>query len=261
MEENIGTGSGSVNRETNSVKDAASPKPNLEDFMTKSDGSLNVYNWVKLPEWDSFWARIFGTVYVFTKDNEILNTPHFDVYGSREDWDGIEQKGRYPLQVRFLKMQRVRLDKILIVLDQADVPKNRETASAKTAVQLAFMWMGKLLGDMGESNPYPESFNSANNQIEKRTDTAADNPQIELLEPMGGLGKVELIKALRAEVSHSINLFASLRKNSLFHFKNELMLYPSDMAAIKSLQESNFWLGQQLNNYRLEAEAQQSVNP
>lgn len=40
---------------------------------------------VKLPEWGGYWFYADG-IKVKTKDGEILNTPWFDKYKDRNDW-------------------------------------------------------------------------------------------------------------------------------------------------------------------------------
>lgn len=52
---------------------------------------LNVGGLAKLPEWEGFWFKNLktGELLVFTKDNEILDTPN-DEYKLREDWISVE---------------------------------------------------------------------------------------------------------------------------------------------------------------------------
>lgn len=57
---------------------------------------------IKLPEWKGHWYMdnadregpepvdreyVKSHIKVFTKDGEILDTPHFDKYEAREDWE------------------------------------------------------------------------------------------------------------------------------------------------------------------------------
>lgn len=56
---------------------------------------------VKLPEWVGYWfipddyafdtdlttEDIKEAVHVYTKDGDVLTTPHFDKYEAREDWE------------------------------------------------------------------------------------------------------------------------------------------------------------------------------
>ena len=47
---------------------------------------------VKLPEWGGYWFNDGGTIKVMTKDGEITDTPWYDQYKDRNDWqttDGL----------------------------------------------------------------------------------------------------------------------------------------------------------------------------
>jgi hypothetical protein len=61
---------------------------------------------IKLPEWGGYWFMdnqsrgvnapfteeyIKSNVRVYTKDGEILATPHFEKYEHREDWEVVEE--------------------------------------------------------------------------------------------------------------------------------------------------------------------------
>ncbi len=68
-------------------------------YDTKQDGmsfqeaekELDLGNLISLPEWEGFWFKdlINGQLLVFTKDNEILDTPH-EEYKLRNDWTIVE---------------------------------------------------------------------------------------------------------------------------------------------------------------------------
>ena len=47
---------------------------------------------IKLPEWSGYWFREDGRLRVFCKNGDIVDTPHYDKYNHRTDWqitDGI----------------------------------------------------------------------------------------------------------------------------------------------------------------------------
>ncbi len=65
---------------------------------------------------------------------------------------------------------RVALDVVLSRLKDAP-RKSRERSIAVTKLQEAIMWLGMDLKDMGNANPYPNSYNPANTIV----DPTADN--------------------------------------------------------------------------------------
>lgn len=69
-----------------------------------------------------------------------------------------------------IKAIRVNIDKITQLSQNLD--KSREVSLAITALQLSKMWLGKVLKELGAANPYPESRNPYNENIEPTSDVA-----------------------------------------------------------------------------------------
>ena len=53
--------------------------------------ALNDGKKVTLPEWDGYWFSDNGTIKVFTKYAEILNTPWLELFDTRNDWEIYEE--------------------------------------------------------------------------------------------------------------------------------------------------------------------------
>lgn len=63
---------------------------------------------------------------------------------------------------------RVELDKVLQSIKGLD--SSRETALAITKVQEGIMWLGMNLKRLGVTNPYPDSYNPDNTNVEPTAD-------------------------------------------------------------------------------------------
>lgn len=63
---------------------------------------------------------------------------------------------------------RVELDKILQQIKNLD--SSRETSLAITKVQESIMWLGMNLKRLGGINPYPDSYNTENTNVEPTAD-------------------------------------------------------------------------------------------
>lgn len=65
---------------------------------------------VKLSDWSGYWFSNNGQIMVFTKDGDILDTPHIDRYKDRDDWEETDGKMGFDFALRALnngkKLQR-----------------------------------------------------------------------------------------------------------------------------------------------------------
>jgi hypothetical protein len=48
--------------------------------------ALNEGKKIKVPEWKGYWFKHTGMVKVMTAEGDILDTPHFQQYIFRNDW-------------------------------------------------------------------------------------------------------------------------------------------------------------------------------
>lgn len=67
------------------------------------------------------------------------------------------------------KQLRKNLDIQLQILKNAE-RKSRERSISITKLQEAIMWLGMDLKEIGETNPYPQSYNPDSHVIEKTAD-------------------------------------------------------------------------------------------
>lgn len=59
---------------------------------------------VKLPEWTGYWfSDENGSVKVFTRTGDILNTPNYDHYNMRQDWSITDGKFGFDFAILALK--------------------------------------------------------------------------------------------------------------------------------------------------------------
>lgn len=53
---------------------------------------LNEGKKIKVPEWKGFWFKQSGMIKVFTTEGEVLDTPHFQQYIFRNDWQFLDDE-------------------------------------------------------------------------------------------------------------------------------------------------------------------------
>lgn len=202
---------------------------------------------VKLPEWDGFWFPVKDKIFVFTKDNKILDTPDHDTYGQRNDWTCAIS---YEIYIRLIKAIRVRIDSILKHI-KSDVSNTRESSLAYTSVQLGFMYLGLYLGDLGAENPYPQSSNPESPVIEKHADQADADTDYFAINSQH-YNETAKVKGLRGTLQDHIDLISAIGRAA------GTQRYTWAMASDK-LVEGKLWLGQQLNNIRMAQEEQPQI--
>lgn len=215
----------------------------------------------KLPEWNGFWFKYGNEVFVFTKDNLLSNTPDYEHFGDRDDWEAIQNSSYYhfDLSKRFIKAMRVRLDEIYQRFDA--LPKSREVASAKTGVQTAFMFLGLELAYLGSVNPYPESMNPANTVIENPQDKWDAKHSILTTEHVLEEKQIEFTKWLRLELQFTMDAIKAYR--DFFRPTRNNGSFPRAInleTAIIEVTKGKLWAGQQLNNFNEEIKAQEEEN-
>ena len=231
-------------------------KPTLKELF---QGGMSPSFIAKLPEWVGFWFKHYDTVFVFTKDNLLLNSPDYDKFGDRKDWLEIENNSYYHFELakRFVRAMRVRLDEIYQRFDK--LPKTREVASAKTGVQTGFMFLGLELAHLGSGNPYPESMNASNSIIENPQDKWDGKKSILTTEHVSDEKQIEFTKWLRLELQFTLDAIKSYQRfirpsnNSSLEISNHLNLG----AVIIEVTKGKLWAGQQLNNFNEEIKAKE----
>jgi hypothetical protein len=208
------------------------------------------------PEWKGFWFKIEGRILVFTDEGDFHNTPGLGKGG--DDWIAI--LGNNDLSIKIIKALRVSLNAIIGDLP-AMLQGSREVSIVKTEMQLASMWMGLLLGEIGDRSPYKASFDLFSPVIEPHADKPkAPTKTVEALFELPD--QTARVKQLRAQMSifkDAINwVFTSVISNGgNIKQVNKFPPVGAGTQVIIHLMNTRLWLGQQLNNIREAQEAAQ----
>jgi hypothetical protein len=117
-----------------------------------------------------------------------------------------------------------------------DNPIIREIFEAERATNLAFMWLGKTKGFLGEEYPYKQSYDPRNKLIENPVDVAASTSP-EYADP------IEMLKSIRADFKKmdaemTTNLKAPVSGPAFECLRNSFTYF----------QEACMWLGVALGN-------------
>ncbi len=116
-----------------------------------------------------------------------------------------------------IQQLRKELDEILTYIGSyQEERKNREVSMAYTALQRAFMWLGKCLKFIGVENPYPSSTDTSSLVIEDAVDKCV-TPEDRQFDNV-----VECVKWLRNKVDSSISVVSTslinlMPNNRLYH--------------------------------------------
>lgn len=134
------------------------------------------------------------------------------------------------------------------------ITPSRELSLAHTQLQRAKMWLGKCLGEVGESNPYLQSMNAESAQIEPQADHGADDFSQRLQPPAVAPGDpvIRPIKEFRLIIQEITDLAEAFQND---HAAEELtmkfrLFYQQSVLA---LIEAKLWLGMVLDAIRSKA--------
>lgn len=138
------------------------------------------------------------------------------------------------------KVKSIRMFVDDLMIQSKIITPSREISLAYTNMQRGFMWLGKVLQELNESNPYPESTNIASPKIEERTDQAKDSQTS--------------FEQFRFEVSDRTKAIKWFR-DKLDFVINQIVCFESNGRAADNagdaFAEAKMWFGQELNNIRL----------
>lgn len=222
-------------------------------FQAAADQLRNGYI-MQLPTWDGWWFEYNSFIIVFTKSNSYHDTPHIEKYNVGNNW--TIGKVDYDMAIRMVKALRVSLDDVIKTILWGISP-SRESSLVKTELQMASMWLGYLLGEMGAANPYPKSFDASSQVIEKHADLSEEDPYYK--QELLGMTKTARVKYLRNHLKILINTLQWLFQAVFF---DQVQLKPiSPFIPLHTASEAqihmmngNLWLGQCLNNIRIAEE-------
>lgn len=155
--------------------------------------------------------------------------------------------------VEKVKAIRVSIDGLIPVVKDNLERWSAETEYSIKSLNLAKMWLGKALGSLGESNPYPESSNPQSEKIEPTADVAEKKIEFDDID-MTNI--VAVAKKVRSEIKMLENdlsqLFAvNITSTDLGTFVNQSRL---------SLIEANMWIGMKLSDFRERKVAHEEIS-
>lgn len=154
---------------------------------------------------------------------------------------------RKPTMENQIKEKRVLIDALIITIGNRF--GSRECALAKTELQKATMFFGKVLGDLSVANPYPESKDPKSSKIEVRADQATGGLVID--EEITS-DQTALVKYLRGYIGDNIVAFTKTLAAGKEDKADDLNRHIDQV--LSHLEEAIMWLGQELNNIRLQQE-------
>ena len=116
--------------------------------------------------------------------------------------------------------------------------------AAQTSLMLARMWMGKLLGAMGEAHPYPESYVPGSKVVERAVDQAESVPPLNI--PAGGM--IEMVKMQRLDLRELIEYWGiPLKAYGSTESDVTALEFFCIETVYRHLCEANMWLGMELS--------------
>lgn len=136
------------------------------------------------------------------------------------------------------KVKEIRMFADHLLIQSKRLSSTREISLAYTNMQRGFMWLGVVLSDINEPNPYPESTNTASDKIEERTDQAKDSPDMFEGCP-DPLDRTACVKWFRLQLDVIMNRV------------DFPQAWHDSQLALDAFQEAKMWFGQELNNIRL----------
>lgn len=144
------------------------------------------------------------------------------------------------------------------------LPASRFLSLAKTELTTARHWLGRTANEIGSTDPYPESRNTASKKIEKMYDTdpvitEKDVADFEKLDIIGKLKGLRLkLNSMATEIK---TIVQDLDQNSV---DADIFLFHSLMQAYTAAMQSNHWFGEELGSMRsvsASSKAKHSVAP
>ena len=175
-----------------------------------------------------------------------------NLHGSKQK---TKQKTKQKMETK-IKELRVSLDGLTQLVKTLEV--SRERSLTITSLELSKMWLGKVLKELGTTNPYPESKNPANEKIEPTADSHPGlvHSSINITEyQWKEFTHIQRVKFLRAEVEKVEKDLESLRDSVDIH-KEILNNYSSKWKlaflynSFENCIEAGMWLGMELGAIR-----------
>lgn len=134
---------------------------------------------------------------------------------------------KHPEEVKAL---RLKIDTVINTIN-ALPEKSRETSLAYTWAQDSKMMLGRVLKEMNQANPYPESRNPDSPVIEKMADHTNETLPI-----AAGADLIAIVKTLRAECEKIETELLPCVTNGVYYRESWM-----------SITRAQLWLGMELN--------------
>lgn len=150
-----------------------------------------------------------------------------------------------------IKATRIQLSAILNVTKMLYGTGNREISLTLTCLQRSRMFLGQCLKEISpDTNPYPQSDNPNNANVEPAADIVSNNPLLSLMVDT----RVKNTKTVRMLIQEEINKLRNIYRNnppySYFKSSMDITFYSSNfMTALDALTEAKMWLGVDMQNY------------
>jgi hypothetical protein len=150
-----------------------------------------------------------------------------------------------------IKSIRVELDRHFTTLGQMN--PSREISIAITSTQNGKMWLGQVLKALGTANPYPDSKNASNTNIEKTADTFEGDVKKDL----EGIAHIQQVKIMRSRLSDAyktiLEIVESIPNTNNNNDAINNTVYQPLIKSHDYIVEANMWLGMELGRINKES--------
>jgi len=128
---------------------------------------------------------------------------------------------------------------------------SRELSLSKTNIQEAQMFLGLVLGDIGEETPYPKSDDVKSPVIEDRADVSVNDYNFDSEDHLGMVKEIR--KDLADRLTEIKEMYSVAYKANIKPEKS--LFFPTHfITAVTSLEKARLWSGMELNRMKIASE-------
>lgn len=140
-----------------------------------------------------------------------------------------------------VRSHRQNLNKIEKGLDKLN--PGREVSLSKTALQESIMFLGLVLGDIGENTPYVKSNDKTSKEIDPRADESLFDFNFDATDYVGQVKEIR--EELEGLIKVSVEIYSVAPGSSTSpFFASHLTMH------VMNLKRARMWLGMALNEYK-----------
>lgn len=148
-----------------------------------------------------------------------------------------------------VRLMRQNLNKIEKGIEK--LAPSRELSLSKTNIQEAQMFLGLVLGDIGEETPYPKSDDAKSPVIEARADVSASDYNFDSKDHLG------MVKEIRKDIADRLteikDMYSVAYKTIIK--PDRATFFPTHLiTAVTSLEKARLWSGMEFNRIKLDSE-------